>query len=82
MSTDAKSLLDIMSLRLALYDEGTIRSAKFVADATKVLVHRLSTLEPVEDIEISILNENPLHVQYIRSSTGEVLAEIDEAANV
>ena len=82
MGTSVKSLLDIMSVRLAMYDAGTIRPAKVVADATRALVQRLGGLEPTEDIEVFILDREPLHAQYIRTRTGEVLAEIDETKSI
>lgn len=82
MSTDVKSLFDIMSFRLSRYDAGTIHPAKVVFDATRELVQKLGTLEPTEDIDIRVLSSDPLHAQYIRKRTGEVLAEIDEKQNV
>ena len=57
-------------------DAGTIRPEAIVVDATKRLVHRLRELDPTEDIDLFILNRDPLHAQYVRTRTGEVLAEI------
>lgn len=82
MTIDVKSLFNIMSLRLRIYDAGTIHPAKFVSDATRELVHKLGRLEPTEDIDVRILNSDPIHAQYIRTRTGEVLAEIDAKQNV
>lgn len=79
--TTAKALLNIMSVRLAMYNDGTIHPAKIIADLTKDLVQRLDKLEPTEDIEIRIFSEDPLHARYIRTRTGEVLAEIDQSTN-
>jgi hypothetical protein len=82
MTTDVKSLFDIMSLRLRMYDEGTIHPDKVVSDATRELVHKLGRLEPTEGIDVRILSADPIHAQYIRTRTGEVLAEINAKQNV
>lgn len=82
MSTDVKSLLNIMTVRLAMYDAGTIHPARVVFDATRTLVGRLHDLESTEAIEVHILGRDPLLLQYIRVETGEVLAEIDETQNI
>jgi DNA-binding HxlR family transcriptional regulator len=79
--TTAKALLHIMSVRLALYNDGTIHPEKIIAHLTKDLVQRLEKLEPTEGIEIRIFSEDPLHAQYVRTRTGEVLAEIDQSTN-
>jgi hypothetical protein len=65
-----------------MYEEGVICPAKCVVDATKELVLMLGKLEPLENIEIAILSEDPIHAQYIRSKTHEILAEIVEPSHV
>ncbi len=76
--TTVKSLLDVMAFRLSMIDAGTIRPTKVVVDATRILVQQLGDLDSTEEIEVSILNRDPLLAQYIRTKTGEVIAEIDE----
>ena len=79
--TTAKSLLRIMSVRHAMHLDGTTRPAPAVADATKELVDKLSKLDPTESIDIAVIAEEPLHAQYVRLKTGELLAEIRLADN-
>jgi hypothetical protein len=81
MTTSVKPLLNIMSIRLGMYEDGTIQPAEIVKNAVATLVARLRDLESTEEIDVSILSENPILVQYIRKSTGEVLAEIDATKN-
>ena len=76
-SATVKSLFDVMSIRLAMIDAGTISPSKSVADATRKLVLALSELDSNEEIEVSILQRNPIKAQYIRVKTGAVLSEID-----
>ena len=75
MSTTASELLNIMSVRLSLLDSGVTKPHPVVAAATRLLVERLDALPPDEAIQITY-TEHPLHAQYIRQSTGEVLAEL------
>ena len=77
MSTTAEALLNIMSVRLAMQESGTTKPHPSAALATRQLVQKLSVLAPSESIEISYTLE-PFHARYVRSQTGEVLAEILE----
>jgi len=77
MTTTARELLDIMNVRLAMLEEGLIKPSSAVAEATRDLVDRLADLASDEKVEI-VYTTDPLHVEYIRSSTNEVLARIDE----
>jgi len=76
MSTTAKDLLNIMSVRLKMQEDGITSPAASVRAATKQLVARLQTLLPKEEIQIEVVQEDPLHVRYIRTKTGQILAEI------
>lgn len=80
MSTTAEALLNIMSVRLAIQESERTQPHPSVAFATRQLVQKLSALEPGERVELSYTLE-PLHVRYVRSQTGEVLAEILESDN-
>jgi len=75
MSTTSSELLSIMSLRLSMLRSGVTRPLPVVAAETELLVERLSALAADEEIRI-VCTDDPLFAQYIRSSTGEVLAEI------
>jgi len=81
MSTNAGTLLDIMSLRLEMQKDGTTNPHAIVKKATQTLVTELSQLEASEKIEIVIHSNNPFYAQYIRTKTGKVLAEINENQN-
>ena len=76
MSTTAGALLNIMMVRKELQDDGLVQPHPSVVIATRQLILALQTL-PVDD-RIEIDNEsNPLRAKYVRSQTGEVLAQID-----
>lgn len=75
MSTTSSELLRIMSLRLSMIRSGMTRPLPVVAAATELLVERLSALAADEEILV-VCTKDPLFAQYIRSSTGEMLAEI------
>jgi hypothetical protein len=77
MSTTVKSLVDVMSFRLAMIDAGTISPSKLVVEATRKLVQELGELDSNEEIEVLIMQRDPLMAKYIRTKTGAVLAEID-----
>lgn len=77
MSTTVKSLGDVMALRLAMINAGTISPSKLVVEATRKLVKELDEIDSNEEIEVSILQKSPLKAQYIRTKTGAILAEID-----
>jgi hypothetical protein len=74
MSGTSSSLLDAMKVRLSMIESGMISPNPLVATATRQLIERLSELPPDEKIQVSYTT-NPLHVQYFRHSTGEVIAE-------
>lgn len=77
MSATVKSLVDTMGIRLRMIDAGTISPSKSVVEATRRLVHELEELDSNEEIQVLILQRDPLMAQYIRMKTGAVLAEID-----
>lgn len=77
MSTNAKSLLKIWSIRLSLYEEGHVSPHPSVAQAARQLVERLRQLPPEEPIGIDSISK-PLHAKFIKEKTGEVIAEIKE----
>jgi hypothetical protein len=70
------SLLRIMTIRRSMQVEGITHPQPYVVNATKQLVEKLATLDPTEAINVVILANNPVHAQYIRAKTGELLAEI------
>lgn len=74
MSTTSRELLNIMSVRLAMLESGVTKPHPVVAAATRLLVERLSLLPPDEVIEVTY-TESPLHVQYTKQNSGEVLSE-------
>lgn len=76
MSTTAQALLNIMTVRLKMQEDGTISTARSVKDATRQLVSQLVPLSPEEDIEVLVVERDPLHARYIRTKTGQILAEI------
>ena len=78
MSTTAQALLSIMSVRLQMQATGVINPHPNVQAATKQLFQKLSALAPDENIHIA-LHTGTAFAQYIRTATGEVLAEISEA---
>jgi hypothetical protein len=75
MGANAGELLETMTVRLKMLMEGTINPSDSVKAATRVLVEKLSAIDPSEDVEI--YKKTSSLVEYIRSSTGEVLAEIN-----
>jgi len=75
MSTAASELLNVMLARLSMHESGVTKPHPAVAAATRRLVERLDALLPDEAVKITY-TEHPLHAQYIRQSTGEVLAEL------
>ena len=78
MSTTAGALLNIMTVRKGLQDDGLVHPHPSVVVATRQLVLALKTLPADDRIDIEIENESdPLRAKYIRSQTGEVLARID-----
>lgn len=77
MSTTAEALLNVMAIRLVMQESGTTKPHASVVRATQQLVEKLAALAPSEKVDISYSLE-PLHVRYVRSRTGEVLAEILE----
>jgi hypothetical protein len=74
--TSAKSLLLIMTIRHGMHVKGKIHPHPSVVDATEQLVKKLAELDPSEPIDIVVLSKNPVHAQYLRAKTGELLAEI------
>ena len=82
MSVTVKSLADVMIVRSTMIDDGTISPSKLVVEATKKLVIELGELDSNEEIEVSILQRDPLKARYIRVNTGAVLAEIDATQGI
>ena len=77
MNATVKSVADVMSLRLAMIDAGTISPTKLVVEAARKLMKELQELDSDEEIEVSIFQRNPLKARYTRTMTGAVLAEIE-----
>jgi len=76
MSANAGELFETMKYRLQMQNEGITNPPSSVKAATEVLVEKLASIDATESIEVSF--GNGTKVKYIRSSTGEVLAEINE----
>jgi len=76
MSTTAGELLDIMSTRLGMQQDGVTNPSASVKKATRDLVEKLTLLNRKE--KIKLVCGSGIKVQYIRASNGEVLAEIKE----
>ena len=76
MSTTAKELLNIMTVRLKMQEDGITSPVASVKVATKQLVAQLESLLPEEKIDVVVVKEVPLHARYIRTKTGQVLAVI------
>jgi hypothetical protein len=74
--TTAKSLLRIMAVRQGMQIGGITHPPSAVVNATNELVERLISLDPMEAIDVHVVAEHPIHAQYIRTKTGELLAEI------
>ena len=75
-TTTAGELLRIMKVRLACQDEGITDPPPSVKEVTRALVRKLSQLESAEAIRIDVLSSQPLVARYVRTATGEALAEI------
>jgi hypothetical protein len=65
-----------------MIDAGTITPSELVVEATRKLVQELGELDSNEEIDVSILQRDPLKAQYIRTKTGVVLAEIDATQDI
>ncbi len=76
MSANAGELLEIMMVRLKMQNDGTTNPSDSAKAATRNLVERLSCINPSEDI--TIICSKPVLAKYVRTSTGEVLAELYE----
>ena len=76
MITTAKELLSIMTVRLKMQEKGITSPVASVKAATKELVAQLGPLSPEEEIDVVVVQESPLHARYVRTKTGQVLAEV------
>ena len=76
MYANAGELLKTMKVRLEMQTEGIANPSKSVKAATRSLVEKLSDIDPQEDVEVTW--SNLVLAKYVRVSTGEVLAEINE----
>lgn len=76
MSTTAKQLLSIMTVRLGMQEDGVTNPPQSIKDATRQLVANLHLLSPEEKIDIVIVTTDPIHAKYVRIETGQVLAEV------
>jgi hypothetical protein len=68
-----------MTVRHDMQVKGITHPQPSVVNATKQLVEKLAKLDPLEAIDVVVLAEDPVHAQYIRAKTGELLAEIKMA---
>jgi len=76
MSANAGELFETMKVRLKMQEDGLTNLSDSVKFATKALVEKLATIDSSESIEVNFGRASI--AKYIRSSTGEVLAEINE----
>lgn len=74
--TSAESLLRIMTIRHDMQIKGITHPHPAVVTATKELIEKLTKLDPTESIDVVVVAEDPVHAQYKRTKTGELLAEI------
>lgn len=77
MSANAGELCNIMKVRLKMQEQGITNPSASVKAATKQLVEKLGCIPASESIEIIICNKST--AKYIRTVTGEILVEINEA---
>jgi hypothetical protein len=45
------------------------------------LVAALEVLEPSEQVDIRVRSENPIHAEFVRMKTGELLAQLVEPSD-
>ena len=76
MSTTAQALLDVMTTRLRMQENGVTNPPQSIRNVTKSLVSQLAALPPDDPIQVVVLRKKPLHAQYIQERTGFILAEI------
>ena len=76
MGVPVKSLLRTMLIKRGMAEDGTTRPDIVAVNLFRTLVDRLQELDSDEEIEINVVSSEPLFAQYIRSKTGEILAEI------
>lgn len=74
MSTTAGELLDIMTTRLGMQEDGVTDPSASVKKATRNLMERLTPLNPRE--KIKVVCGADMHAKYIRVKTKEVISEI------
>jgi len=67
MSTTAKELLNIMTVRLKMQENGITSPVASVKVATEQLIAQLESLSPEEQIDVVVVKEVPLHARYIRA---------------
>lgn len=76
MSARAGELLDIMTIRLGMQRDGITNPSASVKRATHDLVEKLTPLGPKE--KIKVVCGPGIETKYIRASTGDVLATIED----
>jgi hypothetical protein len=77
MSGNIGELFETMKVRLKMQEDGLSNPSDSVKLATRTLVQKLAKIDPLETFEVSFSGQ--ALAKYIRSSTGEVLAEINDA---
>ena len=76
MSVNAGELLETMTIRFGMQKDGLTNPSDSVKEATKSLVEKLTPINSKE--KIKIVCGKGIHTEYIRKSTGEVLATIED----
>ena len=76
MSMKAGELLETMKIRFGMQTDGITNPSDAGKDATRSLVEKLTPLNPNE--KIRIVCGKGMHTEYIRKSTGEILATIED----
>jgi len=72
-TTTAKKLLEVMSIRFTMQQQGIVNPPENIKFLTKKLVNDLSLLPEEENISFVIDKD---HGKYIQESTGKVLVKI------
>jgi hypothetical protein len=76
MTTTAKALLQIMTVRLGLLEDDVIHPVRPMAVETRELVESLRSVQRDDEVEVEILERDLHQAMYVHKESGRVLAEI------
>jgi len=77
-TVSAGALLKIWSLKKGMHEDGTTHPSESGRRLARLLVEKLSQLDSSEAIEIVAAKNDQLPAKFVRTATGEVLAELQE----